>query len=194
VRRALCLTALLAFAASGSLQLPPAAGQASPSGPSSPKNPSIPAGQLSLSSQSSPSRSGKPAAVVYLYPEQVTVAANKPSPVELHFRVAPGLHINSHTPLTEDMIPTTLRLPEASGVVLARSVFPPGQDFTLEIDPSDKSQEKLSVYTGEFAVRAELVSPPGEHLVEATLRYQACDSRACMPPHSIPVVFDVIAK
>ena len=39
-----------------------------------------------------------PAAVEYLYPEQVTVAAGKASEVTLHFRIAQGLHINSHMP------------------------------------------------------------------------------------------------
>jgi hypothetical protein len=144
-------------------------------------------------------RAGKPAAVSYLYPEQVTIAANKQSAVQLHFKIAPGLHINSHTPLTDDMIPTTLKVPESSGVALAKATFPAGQELTLELDPAgsapgESSSEKLSVYTGEFTIRAELLAPAGEHLVEATLRYQACDNRACMPPHSIPVVFDVIAK
>ncbi|MGD0628297.1 MAG: hypothetical protein ABR987_03035 [Terracidiphilus sp.] len=50
----------------------------------------------------SPSRSVlKGAAVEYMYPEQVTVAAGKPSGVALHFRIAQGLHINSHTPKDE---------------------------------------------------------------------------------------------
>ena len=37
-------------------------------------------------------------AVTYLFPEQVSVPAGKPSQVALHFRIAQGLHINSHTP------------------------------------------------------------------------------------------------
>ena len=36
--------------------------------------------------------------VQYLFPEQVAVPANQSSPVTLHFRIAQGLHINSHTP------------------------------------------------------------------------------------------------
>jgi hypothetical protein len=132
----------------------------------------------------------KAIAVSYLFPEQVTIAANKKASVELHFRVAPGLHINSHAPQTEDMIPTTLNLPEGSGVRLASATFPSGAVFAFPGMPG----EKLSVYTGDFTVRAEVVSTPGEHLVQATLRYQACDNSACMPPHTIPVVFDIIAK
>lgn len=132
----------------------------------------------------------KQVAVAYLFPEQITVAADKPTAVDLHFKVADGLHVNSHTPHTEDLIPTTLKLPETSGVRLANATFPPGTDFAFPADPG----EKLSVYTGEFIVHAELVASKGNHLVEATLRYQACDNQTCMPPHSIPVTIDVIAK
>jgi hypothetical protein len=134
--------------------------------------------------------SGKPAAVSYLFPEQVTLVAGKPTAVDLHFKVAAGLHINSHAPHAEELIPTTLKLPEASGVRLSNATFPPGIDFSFPIAPT----EKLSVYTGEFTIHAELVAAKGEHLVEGTLHYQACNNETCMPPHSIPVAIDVIAK
>jgi Disulphide bond corrector protein DsbC len=135
----------------------------------------------------------KPAAVTYLFPEQVTVAAEKPSPVDLHFKVAEGLHVNSHTPSAEELIPTTLKFPETGDVHLAKADFPPGADFTLSIG-SDTPAEKLSVYTGEFIIHAELIAAKGEHLVQASLRYQACSSNTCLPPRTIPVAIDVIAK
>jgi len=129
------------------------------------------------------------AAVAYLFPEQVTVAAGKPSAVDLHFRVSDGLHVNSHTPHTEDLIPTTLKLKDAA-VQLSKVDYPVGRDFAFDVD----LKEKLNVYTGEFIVHAEFVAVKGDHLVEATLRYQACDNSTCMPPRSIPVAIDVIAK
>jgi DsbC/DsbD-like thiol-disulfide interchange protein len=130
------------------------------------------------------------AAVEYLYPEQVTVAAGKAVPVALHFRIAPGLHINSHEPREDYLIPTMLTIPEGAGVKLEGASYPAGMDLTLPIDP----QTKLSVYTGEFTIQARLVATPGNHLVEAKLRFQACDKNACMPPKTIPVAIDVIGK
>jgi hypothetical protein len=135
------------------------------------------------------SPSTKAPAVTYLFPEQVTIAAGKPTGVDLHFRIAPGLHINSHSPREAELIPTTLKFDD-SAVTLKGATFPPGTDIAFAIDPSDK----LSVYTGDFIIRAEMVATPGEHLVQATLHYQACDNSACMPPHTIPVVLDVIAR
>lgn len=130
------------------------------------------------------------AAVEYMFPEQVTVPAGKPTDVTLHFRIAPGLHINSHTPKEEFLIPTTFSIPDGLGVRLAAANYPAGVDFTLPSDPGNK----LSVYTGEFTIQARIVADLGNHLVEAKLHFQACNDTQCMPPKTIPVAIDVIAK
>jgi hypothetical protein len=132
----------------------------------------------------------KGAAVEYLYPEQVTVAAGKANIVVLHFRIAPGMHINSHTPKDEFLIPTVFSIPEGAGVRLEQAAYPAGTDFALPLDPT----YQLSVYTGEFAIQARIVADPGNHLVEARLRFQACDKNVCLPPKTIPVAIDVIGK
>jgi hypothetical protein len=132
----------------------------------------------------------KGAAVEYLFPEQVTLPAGKPSDVALHFRIAPGLHINSHDPREEFLIPTTFSIPDGAGVKLQTTNYPAGSDFFLPLEPKDK----LSVYTGEFIIQARLVAEPGNHLVEAKLHFQACDKNACMPPKTITVPIDVIGK
>jgi hypothetical protein len=129
-------------------------------------------------------------AVAYLYPEQVNVPAGKPTLVLLHFRVAPGLHINSHAPREEFLIPTIFSIPPGKGVKLLSASYPAGKDITLPIDP----KTKLNVYTGEFAIDAKIVAESGDHLIEAKLRYQACDQHECMPPKTIPVAIDVVGK
>ncbi len=130
------------------------------------------------------------AAVMYEYPEQVTVAAGKPAVVELHFRVRDGLHINSHEPREKSLIRTELIVVEPPGVKVSGVDFPAGTDYALKSLPN----EKLSVYTGEVVLRAHVTAARGEHLIEAALRYQACDTDSCYPPKKAPVAFDVIAK
>lgn len=132
----------------------------------------------------------KGAEVEYLFPEQITLIANQPANVALHFRIAPGMHINSHAPKDDFLIPTTFSIPEDSGVHLLDAIYPPGADFTLPLDP----KTKLSVYTVELTIQTRLLATAGNHLVEAKLRYQACDKNVCMPPKTIPVAIDVIAK
>jgi len=146
---------------------------------------------LALGQSDLPGRSIlKGAAVEYLFPEQVTVAAGKPTEVALHFRIAPGLHINSHTPKDEFLIPTTLSIPEGAGVRLLEASYPAGADFTLPLEPKNN----LSVYTGEVVIKARIIAEPGNHLVEAKLRFQACDKTQCLPPKTIPVAIDVVGK
>jgi hypothetical protein len=129
-------------------------------------------------------------AVTYLFPEQVSVPAGKPSQVALHFRIAQGLHINSHTPSDDFLIPTTFSIPDGSGVRLDNATYPAGTVIALPIDPTTK----LSVYTGEFVIQARLVATAGNHLVQGKLHYQACDNNQCMPPKTITVAIDVIGK
>jgi DsbC/DsbD-like thiol-disulfide interchange protein len=132
----------------------------------------------------------KAEAVQYLYPEQIAVPAGKSAAVALHFRIRQGLHINSHAPKDEFLIPTVLSIPEASGVRLESATYPSGTEFALPVEPGTK----LIVYTGEFAIQTKIVAQPGDHMVEAKLRYQACDDNACLPPKTITVPIDVTGK
>jgi Disulphide bond corrector protein DsbC len=132
----------------------------------------------------------KTEAVQYLFPAQVSVPAGKLSPVILHFRVAQGLHINSHTPSDKFLIPTDFSILDIAGVRLNAVSYPPGTIISLTFDPS----AKLSVYTGEFAIQARIEATAGYHPVQAKLHYQACDQNQCMPPKTIDVPIDVIGK
>jgi hypothetical protein len=118
------------------------------------------------------------------------VPAHHATQIDLHFRVANGLHINSHAPSEKSLIPTRLAVVEAPGLNVTAVDFPPGTDYAFQFSP----REKLSVYTGEFVLQAHLLAQPGEHALEAGLRYQACDANSCMPPHTIPVSVVVVAK
>ena len=152
---------------------------------------SVGAGFGQLQESAKAGRTGaKAEAVQYLYPEQVTVPAGKATSVGLHFRIKEGLHINSHEPRDEFLIPTVFSIPESSGVRLEKAEYPAGKEFVLPVDPSTK----LVVYTGEFTIQTRIVAQPGDHMVEAKLRYQACDANACLPPKTITVPIDVVGK
>lgn len=129
-------------------------------------------------------------AVQYLFPEQVSVVAGKDSVVDLHFKVIPGMHINSHTPREKSLIATRLIVAEGPGIKVSAVEFPAGSDYTLAALPKDK----LSVYSGEFVVRAHIQAAAGQHLLEGGLRYQACDTNSCYPPREAPIAVDVIAR
>jgi hypothetical protein len=142
-------------------------------------------------SASGPNQSAlKPEVVSYLFPEQVSLPAGKASAVALHFRIAPGLHINSHTPSADYLIATTFSIPAGESAQLEHAGYPVGKYFTLSADP----KMQLNVYTGDFAIDARLVAARGNHLVQGKLRYQACDQVQCLPPKTITVPINVIGK
>jgi hypothetical protein len=124
----------------------------------------------------------------------VTIVRGKPAKVNLAFRISGGYHINSNQPTGELLIPTTLKFDPPTDIVVGKVAYPPGEDYTFDFAPG----EKLNVYSGDFRVNA-LVSaanstPPGTYRVRGTLKYQACDNRACYPPAQVPLQFDVTVK
>jgi hypothetical protein len=122
---------------------------------------------------------------------QVAVKATSPGPVdvELRFVIEQGLHINSHTPHSEFLIPTTLTLDKTLGVEIAQVKYPQGVDYHFEFSPKDA----LSVYTGEFAVVVRLHARAGHYAMHGQLHYQACDNKACNPPQTLPIQMDLTA-
>jgi hypothetical protein len=144
---------------------------------------------VASSAQDSP---GKKVPSVTMAPAGVTnVTRGKANPVELHFRVGGGFHVNSNTPKSEFLIPTALKLEAPTDIVLGKVTYPAGQDMSFPFAPD----EKLSVYTGDFAVTVS-VRPlahvlPGKYVFRGNLKYQACDNAACYPPKQLPVEFEV---
>ena len=122
--------------------------------------------------------------------EQQNVPAGKSGVVELRFKVDEGFHVNSHTPKSELLIPTTITMKAADGVKAGAATYPAGTEYSFSFDPS----EKLDVYTGEFVVKLPVVAQAGMHTIDGSLRYQACDNAACYPPKSLPVQVMVTAK
>ena len=148
------------------------------------------AGAQELPWQSSGSSSaGDP--VRYEYPEQVQLTAGRSQQVDLHFRIRGGLHINSHQPLDKSLVRTDLVVAEPSGIDVQSVTFPEGEPYSSAAFP----REKLSVYTGEVVLHARILAArPGEQLLSAALRYQACDANTCFPPKKATVALDVVAR
>jgi hypothetical protein len=111
--------------------------------------------------------------------------------VNLNFRVASGLHINSNTPKAEYLIPTALKMDLPTDIVLGKIDYPDGKDLTFPFSPDDA----LNVYTGDFTITVTVhplhAVTPGKYIMHGYLRYQACDNAQCFPPKTVPVSFDV---
>jgi Disulphide bond corrector protein DsbC len=134
---------------------------------------------------------GKAPSVSFAPVPLVTAQRTAQTMVNLNFRVASGFHINSNTPKSEFLIPTSLKMDLPTDIILGKIEYPAGQDLTFPFSPD----EKLSVYSGDFTVTVAVhplhAVTPGKYVMHGVLRYQACDNAQCFPPKALPVSFDV---
>jgi hypothetical protein len=135
---------------------------------------------------------GKKTPSITMSPPLTTVVTRgKGASVDLEFRIGSGFHVNSNTPKSEFLIPTSLKVNAPTDMVIGRITYPPGEEMSFAFAPD----EKLSVYSGAFTVGV-IVRPlasvlPGKYAFRGTLKYQACDKAACYPPKTLPVAFEV---
>jgi hypothetical protein len=123
--------------------------------------------------------------------EPVTIEAGKPGVVDLAFRVADALHINSHTPFASEMIPTTLMVQPVAQVKIGRMQYPAGVKYAFRFAPD----EKLSVYTGDFVVTMHVAAMrAGTYALHGLLDYQACDNLQCYPVKTLPITVILTVK
>ena len=124
--------------------------------------------------------------VTYAPPEKVKVAAGAPATVAFDFRVNQGMHINSDTPKSEFLIPTKLRFMPPTDIAVGKLEYPKAEELELSF-----SKEKLSVYTGDFRIKAQVnasrSATTGPYTVHGELKYQACNDKACFPPKTIEI-------
>lgn len=122
--------------------------------------------------------------------EPQTIAANRSGTIQLHFRVDPGFHINSHAPRSEMLIPTRLLVEDMNGAEVTTVDFPAGTPYSFAFEP----KTKLDVYTGDVTLTAHVKAKPGAYTMKAALHYQACDQAACYPPKTLPLEQPFTAK
>jgi thiol:disulfide interchange protein len=108
----------------------------------------------------------------------------------LVIRLAEGLHTNSNKPRDPLLIPIVLSVQPPAGVTVTEIVYPQPQDLRQE-----GSAQPLAVFEREFTIGAQLAVAgdvaPGDYVVPASLRYQACDEKVCYPPVTLTTQWPV---
>lgn len=105
--------------------------------------------------------------------------------------IANGFHMNSHKPSEDYLIPTTLTVDPPAGIRVLDEVYPAGElkEFSFSKD------KPLDVYSGSVTLKLKLAVDEkavlGGTSIPVTLRYQACNDNACLPPVKVPVVLRV---
>lgn len=115
------------------------------------------------------------------------VPAGKEFQAAVVVEIARGFHMNSNKPSDEYLIPTTLTAQVPAGFKVLDTIYPAGRLEKFSFSPN----KPLDVYTGSVVLRLRLSAQSdakvGGTTIPMTLRYQACNDSACLPPVKVPV-------
>lgn len=100
--------------------------------------------------------------------------------------IADGWHVNSNTPSEEFAIKTDLVLDPETAELIGNPVYPPQQMKAFEFTGG----KELAVYDGTFPIAFRAKLKPGVTKIAATLRFQACSDRVCLPPNRATTEID----
>jgi DsbC/DsbD-like thiol-disulfide interchange protein len=134
-----------------------------------------------------------PATVVkpQAYVSSEPVAKGKEFQIAVVVDIARGFHMNSHKPTDEYLIPTSLTAQLPAGFQLADTVYPEGKLEKFSFSPN----KALDVYTNRVTLKMRVMAQGnaalGPATIPLTLRYQACNDAACLPPVRVPVMVPV---
>ena len=127
---------------------------------------------------------GPPKASMELVADRTSYAPGESASIAARVTVESGWHMNSHTPTFPWLIPTDVTLAVPDGWAEPSVAYPPHQLKTFAFE-----DEPLAVYDGTVVFRIDLAVPEsaasGDLPLDATLHFQACDDRQCLPPTSV---------
>jgi thioredoxin:protein disulfide reductase len=100
--------------------------------------------------------------------------------IALTMNIAYPFHTNSNEPLEDFLRPTKLTIEAPDGFTVAEVAYPQAEIKTFSF-----SDEPMAVYEGTVTIGAIVDAGelgPGEHVLNGTLEYQACDDELCYAP------------
>ena len=123
----------------------------------------------------------------------VTLRAGESTMVAIPVVVADGYHVQSHPAANEFLVPLEVKIESGEDVIIGSPAYPSAHIYRLT-----GTEEDLLTYKGTVLIEISVAVPPsvspGDRTVSGTVRYQACDSRMCFAPASIPVEFTVVVS
>ena len=112
------------------------------------------------------------------------VRAGSTARLALQVSLPEGFHVQSNAPREAAFIPTVLVVEPPAGLTATEVVYPPPTDLTQA-----GQAQPLAVFEREFAIGVAIsvpaTAPPGDVVVPARLRYQACDAQLCYAPVTV---------
>ena len=106
--------------------------------------------------------------------------------VSVSAEIRKGFHIQANKVLEDYLIPTTIEAHLPAGLKLLETSYPKAKLVRFPFNPKE-----MAVYEGKIELKlklqAETAAPLGKLNLPLTLRFQACNDAACLPPVRLPL-------
>jgi len=129
----------------------------------------------------------KKSMVMIKQPEKIHVAKGKSTTMHLEVKVAAGYHVQAN-PAGKFLIPIKLIINSNKNWSVGSPNYPQAKLFRMK-----GSKEDIPVFDGDFVISVPLkttsITPFGDHNLEGTLTYQACNEVTCFFKESLKFKF-----
>lgn len=124
---------------------------------------------------------------------QASVRPGERVRLSLDVRLPETVHVQADKPRDPSLIPTALTLQAPAGVTIGKITYPAASDLKQA-----GQKEPLAVFGHAFTITVEAeiaaATAPGDLVIPARLRYQACDEAMCYPPTKAETQWTVRVK
>ena len=128
----------------------------------------------------------RPPVVTVRVLEPVKLMAGASVQARVLVAVAEGYHLQANPASEAYLIATRLELKAAEDISIGKLNYPKGKPYRL-----NGADKEIQTYEGSFEIgvplKAEERARSGERILQGRLHYQACDSKTCLFPTSVPV-------
>lgn len=117
----------------------------------------------------------------------LTISKSKEIEVRIQVNIKDGWHINANPTGQENLIPTTISVPDDSSISISEEIYPKGKSVKFEF-----SSDSLNVYEGTTTFIFKI--SPKENLtlnkndqIHLKFNYQACNETECLLPQTLDI-------
>ena len=146
---------------------------------------------ISLAQEAAAPVTGAAVVKTHTYVSLDPVPRGKDFQIAVVVDIKEGYHMNSHKPRDPYLIPTTLTPQLPSGFTLADTAYPSGQLKKFPFSPDKALDVYSSSVTFHLRLAAGATAPIGTANIPITLRFQACNNSACLPPVKVALTAPV---
>jgi hypothetical protein len=120
----------------------------------------------------------------------ITLGAGSASTITIPITIAEGHRVQANPASNEFLVPLEIILQADDGIDFRSPTYPPGLPYRLE-----GTEEDLNTYVEQVEITVPISAASdaeaARHQVSGELRYQACNSRTCLFPATLPVVLEI---